>query len=220
MSTAPAHVIVLPGGGYHRHAEHEGGLVADWLRGLGLESSVFLYPVLTRHPGPLDAVRAEVRRVRDAGAERVGLLGFSAGGHAAAMAALAPVDDADEAGGVPDLAILGYPVVSMLLPTHQGSRENLIGLDASPELRAETSADLLVGADAPPFFVWHTAEDAAVPVQHSYLLGMALAAAHIPHELHVYEKGRHGIGLGGGEGTAETWTAACATWLRQAGWIS
>lgn len=215
-----AHIIVLPGGGYHRHAEHEGGKVADWLRGLGLDSSVFLYPVLTRHPGPLDAVRAEVRRVRDAGAERVGLLGFSAGGHAAAMAALAPVDTADDAGGIPDLAILGYPVVSMLLPTHQGSRENLIGLDASPELRAETSADLRVGVDAPPFFIWHTAEDAAVPVQHSYLLGMALAAAQVPHELHVYEKGEHGIGLGVGAGTAETWTTACATWLRQAGWIT
>lgn len=216
----PAHIIVLPGGGYHRHAEHEGGKVAGWLRGLGLESSVFLYPIKTRHPGPLDAVRAEVRRVRDAGAERVGLIGFSAGGHAAAMAALAPATTPDEAGGIPDLAILGYPVVSMLLPTHQGSRENLIGLDASPELRAETSADLLVGVDAPPFFVWHTAEDAAVPVQHSYLLGMALAAAQVPHELHVYEKGRHGIGMAVGEGTAETWTAACEAWLRQAGWVA
>lgn len=209
------HVIVLPGGGYRGHADHEGEPVADWLRGLGLEASVFAYPVKTRHPGPLAAVRAEVSRIRDTGADRVGVLGFSAGGHAGAMAALAP-------GAAPaeriDLVILGYPVVSMLLPTHAGSRQNLLGPQPSDALRAATSTDLLVTPDAPPFFIWHTAEDAAVPVQHSYLLGMALAAARIPHELHVYERGRHGIGFGEGEGTAEDWRSASAAWLRQGGW--
>src|SRR5690606_19744753 len=84
------HVIVLPGGGYHRHAPHEGEPVAEWLRGLGFAASVFGYPVLTRHPAPLDAVRGEVRRVREAGSARVALIGFSAGGHAAGMAAYTP----------------------------------------------------------------------------------------------------------------------------------
>ncbi|CAN5162522.1 alpha/beta hydrolase [soil metagenome] len=214
-----SHIIVLPGGGYHDHAPHEGEPIAAWLRGLGrgeLEASVFEYPVLTRHPGPLDAVRAEVRRVRDAGVERVGIIGFSAGGHAAGMAALAPGATAEER---VDLVILGYPVVSMLLPTHQGSRENLIGLEAGDALRAATSLDQLVTTSTPPFFVWHTAEDEPVPVQHAYLLGMALSAAGVPHELHVFERGSHGLGLAEGAGTAESWTRLCEDWLRAQGWV-
>ena len=203
MST---HVIVLPGGGYHRHAPHEGEPVAAWLRTLGLEASVFEYPVLTKHPAVVHAVAAEVARIREAGATRVGLLGFSAGGHAAGQTALT-VD------GV-DFAILGYPVVSMLLETHAGSRENLIGLDASPELRAATSLEKLVTASSPPFFVWHTADDAAVPVEHAYLLGQALAAKGVKHAVHVFQHGRHGLGLAEGTG-AEAWTALCALWLSE-----
>jgi len=200
------HVIVLPGGGYHRHAPHEGEPVAAWLRTLGVEASVYEYPVLTRHPAVVDAVAAEVQRVRTQGATKVGLLGFSAGGHAAGHTALT-VD------GV-NFAILGYPVVSMLLETHAGSRENLIGLDASPELRAATSLERLVTASSPPFFVWHTADDAAVPVEHAYLLGKALAAKGVKHALHVFQHGRHGLGLAEGTG-AEAWTALCALWLNE-----
>ncbi|MGN6503569.1 MAG: alpha/beta hydrolase [Pseudolysinimonas sp.] len=203
------HVIVLPGGGYRRHAPHEGEPVADWLRGLGLDASVFAYPVLTRHPGVLEAVRAEIRRVRDAGADRVGLIGFSAGGHAAAMAA-----------GDADLVILGYPVISMLLPTHKGSRTNLLGPSPTPAERAATSADLLVIADLPPHFIWHTAADASVPVQHSYLLAMALAAAGVRHELHVFPDGAHGLGLAEGSAGAERWTSLCEDWLRREGFIA
>jgi acetyl esterase/lipase len=202
------HLIVLPGGGYRRHAPHEGEPVAVWLRGLGLEASVFEYPVKTRHPEVLDAVRGEIRRVRDAGAQRVGLVGFSAGGHAAAMAA----PDVD-------LVILGYPVVSMLLPTHKGSRDNLLGPNPTPAERAATSADLLVTASTPPHFIWHTAADAAVPVQHSYLLGMALAAAGVRHALHVFPNGVHGLGLAEGSGAASRWTSLCEEWLREEGWI-
>jgi acetyl esterase/lipase len=209
------HIIVLPGGGYRHHSPGEGEPVAEWLRTLGLEASVFAYPVKSRHPATLHAVRAEVARVRDAGATRVGLLGFSAGGHASGMAALAP-------GAAPseriDIVILCYPVVSMLLPTHAGSRQNLLGPDPSDALRAATSVDLLVTPDAPPFFVWHTTEDAVVPVQHSYLLGMALAAAGVPHELHVYERGRHGSVFGETAGTTADWRSASAAWLRQRGW--
>jgi acetyl esterase/lipase len=211
------HIIVLPGGGYTDLSDDEAEPVAAWLGGLGLSSSVFRYPVQTRHPGPLDAVRAEVRRVRAEGHERVGLLGFSAGGHAAGHAALAPDATAEER---VDLAILCYPVVSMELPTHADSRRQLIGLDAGPELRASTSLDRLVTASAPPFFVWHTADDESVPVEHAYLLGTALAAHGIPHALHVFSRGRHGLNLAIGEGTAEQWTALCAAWLREEGWIA
>lgn len=203
------HLIVLPGGGYHRHAPHEGEPVALWLRGLGHEASVFEYPVLTRYPAGLDAVRAEVRRVRTAGAERVGLLGFSAGGHAAGLAAYAPGAAPEER---VDALVLGYPVVSMMLETHRGSRVNLLGADATWDARRATSLDQLVTASAPPTFVWHTADDAVVPVQHAYLLGMALAGAGVPHELHVLPSGVHGLGLAEGE-PAAAWTGLAARWL-------
>jgi acetyl esterase/lipase len=202
------HVIVLPGGGYHRHAPHEGEPVAEWLRALGHAASVFAYPVLTRHPAPLDAVRAEVRRVRESGARRVALLGFSAGGHAAGMAAYTAGAPEERV----DAVVLSYAVVSMLLPTHKGSRVNLLGAKAPWEARRATSLDQLVTPLAPPSFVWHTAEDPVVPVQHSYLLGMALAAAHVPHELHVLPGDVHGVGLAEGE-PAGAWTALCAQWL-------
>ncbi|HWM33728.1 MAG TPA: prolyl oligopeptidase family serine peptidase [Pseudolysinimonas sp.] len=206
------HAIVLPGGGYRRHAPHEGEPIAQWLRGLGLEASVFAYPVNTRHPAVVEAVRAEIARVRDAGAARVALVGFSAGGHAAAHAALT--------GPGVDLVVLGYPVVSMLLDSHQGSREKLLGKSPSPAERAATSVDLLVTASAPPFFVWHTADDAVVPVQHSYLLGMALAASGVRHELHVFPHGAHGLGLAEGSGAPASWTSLCADRLRAEGWIA
>jgi acetyl esterase/lipase len=207
------HIIVLPGGGYHRHAPHEGEPVAAWLRSLGHDASVFEYPVVARYPVTNDAIQAEVRGRRAAGADRVGVLGFSAGGHAGGLAALTGTGAASI-----DLAILCYPVVSMVLDTHAGSRENLIGLDAPDALRRETSLELLVTPAAPPMFVWHTVEDAAVPVEHSYLLGRALAASGVSHSLHVFPKGRHGIGLAEGFGAAEAWTGLCATWLEELGW--
>lgn len=207
MST---HVIVLPGGGYHRHAPHEGEPIAAWLRTLGVEASVYEYPVRTRHPGVVDAVASSVSRIREQGASKVGLLGFSAGGHAAGHAALTVP-------GV-DFAILGYPVVSMITETHGGSRENLIGLDASAELRAATSLERLVTPSSPPFFVWHTADDAAVPVEHAYLLGQALHEHGVRHALHVFQHGVHGLGLAEGTG-AEAWTALCALWMTENGLI-
>jgi acetyl esterase/lipase len=207
------HIIVLPGGGYHRHAPHEGEPVAAWLRSIGHEASVFEYPVLSRHPITNDAIQDAVRTRRAAGADRVGVLGFSAGGHAGGLAAMTGSGDARI-----DLAILCYPVVSMVLDTHAGSRENLIGLDAPDSLRRATSLELLVTKATPPMFIWHTAADAAVPVGHSYLLGKALAAHTVPHSLHVFPHGKHGIGLATGEGTAEAWTSLCAAWLSEAGW--
>lgn len=212
------HVLVLPGGGYSRLSDNESHTVVAWLEQLGLSASVFRYPVGTRHPAVVDAVRGEIRRQRDAGVERIALIGFSAGGHAAGHAALAPGAAPEER---VDLALLCYPVVSMMLDSHQGSRENLIGLDASPELRAATSVDLLVTPDAPPFFVWHTAEDGAVPVQHSYLLGMALAAAGVRHALHVFPRGGHGLNLARAEGVGDAalWTSLAESWFREEGWL-
>lgn len=205
------HVIVLPGGGYTHHAEHEGEPVAAWLRSLGVDASVLLYPVKTLHPAAANVIKDAVAAARANGATAVGLLGFSAGGHAAGYAALTVP-------GV-DFAILGYPVVSMQLSTHAASRVALLGRDASDELRAATSLDRIVTASAPPFFIWHTAEDAAVPVEHSYLLGQALARQRVPHALHVFERGRHGLGLAPGTATA-AWTGLCATWLAENRFLS
>jgi acetyl esterase/lipase len=217
-----AHIIVLPGGGYEGHAPHEAEPVAAWLEELGVGASVVRYPASTTHPtplrdAPLRVVRAAIQSARDAGADRVGVLGFSAGGHAAGMAALAPGAGPGER---PDGAILCYPVVSMLLPTHAGSRRNLLGDDASTAEREAASLERLVTPGAPPAFIWHTSEDDAVPVEHAYLLGSALAAAAVPHELHVFPDGPHGIGLAAGFPGAEEWPALCAEWLRRGGWIA
>lgn len=220
------HIIVLPGGGYGHHADHEGEPVAQWLRSLDLTASVLHYPVLTRHPGPIDAVRARVAELRADGVERLGILGFSAGGHLAGHAAMSRPGGPSATRSLVDAAILCYPVVSMQLPTHAGSRHTLLGRWAAPWTRRALSVDRMVTRDAPPTFLWHTAEDAAVPVEHSYRLAAALAAHAVPHEVHVYPRGRHGLGLVAGvpdgeqAGNAADWTAACARWLRQLGWVA
>ncbi|MHA7240759.1 alpha/beta hydrolase [Arthrobacter sp. TMS1-12-1] len=210
-----SHVIVLPGGGYTMLSDNEGEVVAERLRSLGLSAEVFGYPVQARHPGPLDAVRTEIRRVRAAGVEHVALLGFSAGGHLAGHAALTGTGHDDER---VDAAVLGYPVVSMELATHRGSQDELLGPDAGGALRAATSLDRLVTGDAPPFFIWHTAADEDVPVEHAYRLGQALAAHAVPHTLHVFEEGEHGLGLAEGQGAAGQWSRLAAEWLRARGW--
>ena len=204
------HIIVLPGGAYTEHADHEAEPVAEWLTGLGYSASVFRYPVATLHPGPLDAVRTQIRERRSEGFTRVGLLGFSAGGHLAGHAALA-VDSTPEER--PDLAILCYPVTSMELATHQQSQDMLLGPNAEAEARRATSLGRMVTADAPPIFIWHTAADVDVPPEHAYLLASALAAAGVSHELHVFEEGEHGLGLAPGIPDTARWTELAARWL-------
>ncbi|MFD0229223.1 alpha/beta hydrolase family protein [Streptomyces hirsutus] len=111
------HVIVLPGGGYAEHAPHEAEPIVDWLSGVGAQASVFRYPLNARHPAPLHALRAEIRRLRASGAERVGLMGFSAGGHLAGLAALAPGAEASPV----QFVVLGYAITS-IFPPHGGRR--------------------------------------------------------------------------------------------------
>jgi acetyl esterase/lipase len=123
-SASGAHVIVLPGGGYATHAAHEGKPIVSWLNGLGVSASVFRYPLLVRHPAPLNALRVAIRRVRDGGAERIGLIGFSAGGHLAGLAALASDADPDEA---VDFAVLGYAITSMETETYRPGTPDPVG---------------------------------------------------------------------------------------------
>src|SRR5580658_1724817 len=132
---AGTHMIVLPGGGYAAHTPHEAEPVATWLSGIGVQASVFRYPLNVRHPAPLDALRAEIGRRRAAGAPRIGLIGFSAGGHLAGLAALAP-------GAAPDqtvqFAVLGYAIASMETETYRPAR--LILVDWGPSHSHSTSA--------------------------------------------------------------------------------
>jgi acetyl esterase/lipase len=204
------HFIVLPGGGYAEYADNEGQPIVDWLDTLGISASVLRYPLNARHPLPLNAVRSEVRRLRAAGINRVAAIGFSAGGHLAGQAALS---DASQPETRIDLAVLGYAITSMETETYRPARLILLGEDAPPELRRGTSLDALVSPAAPPFFIWHTAEDPYVPVEHSYRLATSLAAHGVAHALHVFSRGPHSLGLAAGAGEAAAWTKLAAAWL-------
>jgi acetyl esterase/lipase len=206
------HMIVLPGGGYVEYAEHEADPVVAWLGELGVPASVFRYPLHARHPEPLNAVRAEIRRRREQGADRIGLIGFSAGGHLAGLAALTPGDDRGE---TVNFAVLGYAITSMETEAYRPARLILLGEDATPSMRRSTSLDSLVTASSPPFFLWHTAEDAYVPPEHSYRLATALAAHEIPHTVHVYPHGPHSLGLARDSGEAANWTTSAASWIAE-----
>ena len=212
LTGSSPHVIVLPGGGYAQHVADEAEPIARWLAELGVAASVFRYPLMVRHPAPLNALRAEIRRLRDGSSTWIGVTGFSAGGHLAGLAALADDADADEA---VDFAVLGYAITSMETETYRPSRLILLGEDATAELRRATSLDALVTRSSPPFFLWHTAEDEYVPPEHTYRLAASLAAHDVPHAVHVFAHGPHGLGLANGAGDAAAWTALAASWVRE-----
>jgi acetyl esterase/lipase len=211
-SYSQTHVIVLPGGGYAEHAAHEAEPIVARLHGLGVDASVYRYPLHVRHPVPMNALRTEIRRVRGRGARRIGLMGFSAGGHLAGLAALAPGGDDGDA---VDFAVLGYAITSMETETYRPARVILLGEEATAELRRATSLDALVTESSPPFFLWHTAEDAYVPPEHTYRLARSLAAHRVPHSVHVFAHGPHSLGLARDSGDAEAWTALAASWMAE-----
>ncbi len=225
--TPTACIIVCPGGGYTMRAPHEGAPIALWLNSIGISAFVLDYRVAPyQHPYPLlDAQRA-IRTVRCHAEEwnidpkRVGILGFSAGGHLAATAGTHydpgdahASDPIERMGCRPDLMILCYPVISFGRSRHQGSRVNLIGEEPSEELVELLSNERQVTADTPPAFMWHTANDPVVPVANVLLFAEQLAAHQIDFALHVYPKGPHGLGLAERYPDIATWTAHCASWL-------
>lgn len=220
-------VVVLPGGGYWGLADHEGPGYAEWLAANGYAAFVVKYRLGAHkyhHPAEIsDAARA-VRFVRSITpqlklkADKIGIMGSSAGGHLAATASTVHHLGVREEGetdapnaGRPDFTILCYPVVSLVSEfTHAGSRSNLLGDKVNdPELRKLLSPELNVTKDTPPAFIWHTYEDGGVPVENSFMYASALRKAKIPFELHVYEKGGHGLGLAGGH----PWADECLRWL-------
>ncbi|MBW4093910.1 MAG: alpha/beta hydrolase, partial [Acidobacteria bacterium] len=151
---------------------------------------------------------------------RIGVLGFSAGGHLAATLSTGVSADEhpDEVIDRPDLSVLAYPVISMVSDYHVGSVESLLGPAASLPTRRGLSAELAVDSATPPTFLWHTADDGAVSVQNSLAFAGALARNSVPFELHVFPEGRHGLGLAREQAGASAWPMLCARWLEGHGW--
>ncbi|MBA3686745.1 MAG: alpha/beta hydrolase [Planctomycetes bacterium] len=225
-------VVVCPGGGYGTRADHEGEPIARWLNRLGVSACVLHYRVRTRHPGPLDDAKRAIRLVRYHAAAwgmdpaRIGILGFSAGGHLAATASTLhdagdpeAADPVDRRSSRPDASILCYPVISFTDGyTHAGSRANLLGPQPWDEAtRKRLSPEHQVDARTPPAFLWHTADDGAVPAANVLLYAGALARHKVPFALHVFPSGHHGLGLAGDHPAVGQWTGLCAQWLKDLG---
>ena len=233
-----AAVVICPGGGYGMLAAHEGNDYAVWLNQLGLTAFVLKYRLGAhgyRHPIMLqDAARA-VRLVRARAQEwkidpqRVVLMGSSAGGHLASTL-LTHFDAGDpnakdvieRQSSRPDLGILCYAVITMGPYTHQGSKVNLLGKEPGEELVKLLSNELQVATNTPPCFIWHTWEDKAVKVENSLQFAAALQRAGVPFDLHIYEKGRHGIGLADKPpfANAHPWSRDLVFWLKGRGFVN
>ena len=235
-------VVVCPGGGYGALAlDHEGKQVADWLTARGVAAFVLRYRIAVRdkrpgplHPAPMLDVQRAIRMVRAKASEygyqpnRVGVWGFSAGGHLASTAAThfdaGKSDGSDPIEQVscrPDFAILAYPVITLdAAVTHGGSRRNLVGDRPDPQLVEQISNDKQVSKDTPPTFLFHTDEDRAVPPMNSVLFYAALKQHGVPAELHIYEHGRHGVGLAQNDLVLSTWPDRLEAWLKGRGLLS
>jgi acetyl esterase/lipase len=227
-------VIVCPGGGYQNLANnHEGRQVANWLNSLGIAAFVLKYRLGPRYHHPIelgDAQRA-IRMVRSDAAkygvarDRIGILGFSAGGHLASTAGThfdagksSDPDPIERVSSRPDFLVLGYPVISFTTPyTHQGSRKNLLGDNPDPKLVENLSNELQVTPRTPPTFLFHTNEDKGVPAENSVLFYLALRKAGVPAELHIFEKGPHGVGLALADPALSMWPPLLANWFRVRG---
>jgi acetyl esterase/lipase len=224
-------VVVCPGGGYSGRAAHESEPIARWLNTLGISAVVLDYRVKPyQHPIPLGDAQRAIRFVRAKAAEwridprRVGILGFSAGGHLAASASTifdagnpnAP-DPIDRQSCRPDATVLCYPVISFGEFRHNGSMVNLLGKDPDSKLRESLSLETRVTPQTPPTFLWHTSDDQAVPVENSLLYAMALRRNKVPFALHVFPHGPHGIGLAANVPEARQWPTLCAEWLKGLG---
>jgi acetyl esterase/lipase len=225
-------VIIYPGGAYVLNmSSYVGSAPARWLNGLGVTAFVLEYRLAPRyrHPAPIEDAQRAIRYVRYHRAEyglaenRIGVLGFSAGGHLAALAATGfshiarhATDAVDGASARPDFVMLGYPLISMLLPyAHEPSVKNLLGPSPSEDQRRLLSAELHVTPDTPPVFMFQADGDRLLSPQNSVLFYEALHRAKVPVELHIFAHGGHGFGMAdGSNGTPGN--PAIAIWARLA----
>lgn len=227
-------VVVCPGGGYgHLAVDHEGVQIAEWLNAHGIAAFVLRYRIAPRyhHPAPLlDAQRA-IRIVRSRAAEfqvspdRIGIWGFSAGGHLASTTEThfdngngnSP-DPIERVRSRPDFAVLAYPVISFTTEyVHKGSLRNLLGENPDPKLVQSLSNETQVTSETPPTFLFHTNEDTGVPPENSVLFYMALRRHGVPAEMHIYEPGKHGVGLALNHPTLSSWSDLLERWFRTRG---
>ncbi|MEZ6128411.1 MAG: alpha/beta hydrolase [Planctomycetaceae bacterium] len=233
-------VVVCPGGGYGGLAmDHEGHQIAEWLNGRGISAWILRYRLGSKgyhHPIQKGDVLRAIRTVRfhaaDNGVDptRIGVWGFSAGGHLASTAAThfdmgndSATDRIDKVSSRPDFAVLCYPVITMDEAfTHKGSRRNLFGADRydDAELVELLSNENQVTKNTPPTFIFHTTEDQAVPVENAIAFYSALRKNGVSSELHIYQKGRHGVGLGGDDKVLNTWPARLEDWLNVNGFLT
>ncbi len=227
-------IVICPGGGYTRLAfDHEGILIADWFNKLGFAAFILKYRLPNdtimenKSVGPLQDVQEAIRFVRRNSLQwnvlptKIGVIGFSAGGHLAATASTLFNDkiyNSDSTSARPDFSILIYPVISMDAEiTHGGSRQNLLGLNPSQNLVDHFSAEKQVNALTPPTFLVHSQDDKTVLIQNSINYFLALKKNGVSAELHIFEKGGHGYGMGKEKGTEMQWTDMCRQWLKQRG---
>lgn len=233
-----AAVMICPGGGYGVLAtDHEGVQLARWFNRHGINAAVLKYRLGSRyqHPAPLQDAQRAIRYLRanakrlKVDPQRVGVMGFSAGGHLASTAATQfeagdpqADDPIEQVSSRPDFAILCYPVISMTKPFgHRGSRRNLLGDRADDEeLAKQMSSELRVTEDTPPTFLFHTGEDAGVPVENSLAFYAALRKKNVPAELHVYQFGPHGVGMADGDPVVRRWLQQLHGWMQTSGWLA
>lgn len=237
-----AAVVICPGGGYGALAvNHEGKDVAAWLNSIGVSAVMLKYRLGPKYHHPIELMDAQraIRTVRAKAADwgidphRVGILGFSAGGHLASTAATHfdsgkadAGDPVEKQSSRPDFVILGYPVIALATEHgHAGSRNNLLGPDPDPALLKSLSNETQVTAETPPAFIVQTNEDAGVPAENSLLFVLALRKAGVPVEFHLFEKGQHGLGLGTGspehkigpDKAFAVWPGMAETWMKGRG---
>jgi acetyl esterase/lipase len=229
-------VLVCPGGAYQHLADnHEGRQVANYFNSLGVAAFVLRYRLgpTYHHPIELGDAQRAIRMLRSHAGDwqldpaRIGIIGFSAGGHLAMTVSTrgdngspsAP-DPIDRAGSRVNFAVLGYPVISMTESyMHRGSRDNLLGANPDPELVRSLSGENSVTKDTPPTFIFQTNEDKTVPAENSVYYFLALRKAGVPAEMHVFEKGPHGVGLANDDPALSEWSKLMTNWLRVHGVI-
>lgn len=235
-SASGAAFVVCPGGGYGGLAGHEGEPVAKWLNSLGITSVVLKYRLGShgyRHPVELGDVQRAIRTVRSHAADwgidvnRVGVVGFSAGGHLASTAVTHfdegkpdAADPIDKLGCRPNVGILIYPVITMTDPfTHRGSRANLLGKNPEAALIDLLSSEKQISSNTPPCFLVSGMDDTVVPVENSIQFALECKKHNVPVELHLFEHGPHGFGLGNDPAT-KTWPGLAAGWLAKHGFTT
>ncbi|MGE3805126.1 MAG: alpha/beta hydrolase [Gemmataceae bacterium] len=229
-------VVVCPGGGYGFLAvDHEGKQIAEWLNARGVAAFVLRYRIAPnyRHPAPLQDAQRAIRTVRSRAKEwgvdpgKIGIWGFSAGGHLASTAGThfdkgqTDADDPiDKVSCRPDFLVLCYPVITLEPPyAHMGSRRNLLGNEPDAKLVESLCNEKQVTADTPPTFLFHTDADKGVVPENSILFYLALKKNKVPAEMHIYERGPHGVGLAQKDPVLKTWSDRLEDWMKVRGLI-